>query len=379
MHTAPSQRPEIHALTGIRAFAALWVVGFHLAYALPPSLAGVRWFARLGFLGVDLFFVLSGFIISYNYWPRFSKPSGQAYKRFLGLRLARLYPVHGATLLLSAMLMFGVQVADVSTRKDFSTWTATNFMTNVFLVHAWRPHYIESWNSASWSVSCEWFAYLIFPLLAFVRLQRLPALLGVSSAVVLVSFTAVLTQAHWDVSCAILIRVVCEFIAGCLIYHAYVRCKGREASTKGLRFATIALLIAFPVILWNRREMVADWAAVTFPLVILGIATSSGAISRVLGSKPAVYWGKVSYSLYMTHNVTLWPLKALAPINETTTILHRSVLLIVYLIAIGAVAALTYHLVEEPARKWLRRRMGHASSARSEGAPRCTDAVGIAP
>ena len=375
-----SQRAEIRALTGIRAFAALWVVMIHLAYALPTSLDGVRWFASLGYLGVDLFFVLSGFIISYNYWPSFVKPSALAYRRFLGLRLARLYPVHMFTLLASALLMLSVQVAGLNqrvaqafvTHKDFTDWTGTNFIANLLMVQAWGPYHVVSWNNPSWSVSCEWFAYLIFPLLALLRPQRLPAVVSIALAGLLVSIVASVAQAGGQSPFFMLIRVSCEFMAGCLIYHAYIRYDGRAASSRMLCFGTFALLVGVLILLWNQRGIASDWAAVTFPLLILGIAVSSGAVASTLGSKPAVYWGRVSYSLYMTHGVVLWPLKALAPIRETATTLHRSALLGFHLIVIGSIAAMTYHFVEEPARKWLRRRVGRISRLPSDRAPHRT-------
>jgi peptidoglycan/LPS O-acetylase OafA/YrhL len=147
------RRPELLPLTGIRAFAAWWVVLFHVAYILPSLSPALYWLARLGFLGVDLFFVLSGFIISYNYWHRFSTFSLPMYRSFLRARLARLYPVHIFTLIVSALLLLIIRVSGRATVKDFSTWTQGNFLANVAMVHAWRPHFVESWNNASWSVS----------------------------------------------------------------------------------------------------------------------------------------------------------------------------------------------------------------------------------
>jgi peptidoglycan/LPS O-acetylase OafA/YrhL len=347
------QQKEILPLTGIRAFAAWWVVLFHTAYALPAALAGLFWFSRLGYLGVDLFFVLSGFVISYNYWQRFSKFSYKTYRRFLWLRLARLYPVHLFTLILSALLLAGVRVFGFTSAKNFSTWTLENFLANVLLVHSWRPYCIESWNNASWSVSCEWFVYLVFPLLVLTQLKRLPVPVLYICALLLSAIPVAFTQMSYSLPCFLLLNVLCEFTAGCFVYHAYMH--RREDSRVGRKFAygVVVALIFVLALIWKYRSINPYWLALLFPFVILAVAESSGLLGNIVGSKIAVYWGKVSYSLYMTHNVTLWLLKAFLPIHPGW---KGDALYFIYIASIGIVAALTYHLVEEPARKWMRAR-----------------------
>lgn len=248
------RRTEILPLTGVRAFAAWWVVLFHIAYALPSAFTGLYWFARLGFLGVDLFFVLSGFVISYNYWTRFSVPSLATYRSFLWLRLARLYPVHLFTLIASALLLGGVTLSGFVGAKSFSTWTPGNFLANALLVHSWRPLYIDSWNNASWSVSCEWFAYLVFPLLVLTGLKRLPVPVALICALLLSAIPAAFAQAAYLPPCALLIKVLCEFTAGCLVYHAYVRRREDQRVGRRLAYGVVAALISVLVFVWEYRN-----------------------------------------------------------------------------------------------------------------------------
>jgi len=94
--TAPGRR-EIDALTGLRAVAALGVVAHHQVPGM-HGIVGERWLAILdrGYLGVDVFFTLSGFVLAYNYGGRLG--SAADYVRFVGLRLARIYPLHLVTL-----------------------------------------------------------------------------------------------------------------------------------------------------------------------------------------------------------------------------------------------------------------------------------------
>lgn len=359
----PQVKPgDIPTLTGVRAFASWWVVFFHSAFLLPVSLPALYWFVRLGYLGVDLFFVLSGFIISYNYWNRLAPFSAGAYRGFLWLRLARLYPVHLFTLLLSALLLLGVRVSGAAYTKDFSTWTLPNFLANAAMVHAWRLHYVESWNNASWSISCEWFAYLLFPLLVISQLNKLPARLALTAAVLLPAIYASCAQAGFPLPFALLIKVITEFAAGSLVYHVYARSQTAPRSTwlftSSVALASVLAIAALAIF----HTLSPDWLALLFPLLILAVARSSGPLRAFLGSRPLVYWGKVSYSLYMTHNVTLWLLKALLPIRRPGPPLLVSV---TYIVCIALAAVLTYHVVEEPARKWMRSlRAGRRSQPR---------------
>ena len=331
--------------------------------------AGMYWFARLGFLGVDLFFVLSGFIISYNYWQRFSVFSYNTYRSFLWVRLARIYPVHFFTLIVSALLLIGVRVSGFVGTKDFSTWTAGNFLANAVLIHAWRLHYIDSWNNASWSVSCEWFAYLVFPLLVLIGLKKLSVPIALMCSVLFPAIPTVSAQAAYTPPYILLIKVLCEFTAGCLVYHVYTcRCEYPRVGRK-LNYGVVVALTSVLVLVWEYRRLAPDWLVLIFPFVILAVAESSGFFGRLVGSKTAVYWGRVSYSLYMTHNVTLWLLKAVLPVHPGGV---GMLLFLVYIASISVVAALTYHFVEEPARKWMRAR-SHGAAELVSSAKLCED------
>ncbi len=348
-----NRRTEVLPLTGIRAYAAWWVVMFHVAYTLPSAPVPLYWFFRLGFLGVDLFFVLSGFIISYNYWQQFSAFSCRVYRQFLWARLARLYPVHLFTLLISALLLLGVRVSGGVTVKDFSTWTGGNFLANAMLVHAWRAHYVDSWNNASWSVSCEWFAYLVFPLIVLTRMKKLPLAVAIILGALFPAIPAVFVQSAFLPPCFLLIKVLCEFIAGCLVFHVYARRREYKRTGRMLNYVIVTVLISVLILIWEIRHLAPDWLALVFPFVILIVAESSGIFEMLMGSRIAVYWGRVSYSLYMTHNLTLWLLKAFLPVNKG----GASILLFcVYIASICVVASATYHFVEEPFRKWMRAR-----------------------
>ena len=148
---------------------------FHLASeigAVAGPAAGT--FAQAGYVGVDLFFVLSGFVIADNYRHFFEPWDRDKYWRFQLVRLGRIYPVH------SVMLLATVGIVAVATAAGYQRTTAGvdyslgSFFANVLLVQAWGfPQY--SWNWVAWTISAEWFAYLLFPFAAYSVFSHLTA------------------------------------------------------------------------------------------------------------------------------------------------------------------------------------------------------------
>ena len=204
---------EIPALTGVRALASWWVVFYHLQPALltlTPSLAPwLGGLARGGDKGVDLFFILSGFVLSLNYNDRFRRPELKSYGRFLWLRLARIYPVHLAGLAVwGAFLVINVLVRHADTRGEY--FGVCSLIANLFLVQAWWIPMKMSWNYPAWSISLEWLAYLCFPL--FIRkvagLRNIVATVGLPIA--LLCMTGPLVVRYPDAGS--LLRICGEFV-----------------------------------------------------------------------------------------------------------------------------------------------------------------------
>src|SRR5262249_8096010 len=155
-----TDRPPVHSLTTLRGLAALWVVVYHFwpeVLVLLPGLALLTPLAVVGNLAVPCFFILSGFVLCYNYAPEFHRLSARDY----GRRLVRIYPVHLVTLL--AVLAMALVSWRLGWALTDSGYTGRDFVLNVCLVHTWVPDFHLNWNYPSWSISSEWFAYLFFP------------------------------------------------------------------------------------------------------------------------------------------------------------------------------------------------------------------------
>src|SRR2546425_2248258 len=161
------RKVELSGLTGIRFYAALPVYLAHVT-VIPGMevLSGRSVFFNVGVGSVSLFFVLSGFILTYNYADVFRDGvSAAGYKRFVWDRLTKIYPVHFLTLLLV------LPIATFSPHLPLD-WRAVPFHL-LLLQCFWpfsTPTFSKYLNVPSWSISCEWFFYLLAPVVMFFAL-----------------------------------------------------------------------------------------------------------------------------------------------------------------------------------------------------------------
>src|ERR1700712_237330 len=168
-------------LTPLRGIAALLTVLFHVDIVL-SSFGGQLINRKISsilnrmYLMVDFFFVLSGFILCYVYSKNFEGPvKRQDFKKFTIARFARVYPLHLFSLLLTTLFLFllhqwGAKVSPVLDAQN----SVYSFITNLFLLHAMNLHQWFTFTHASWSISTEWWMYMLFPFLVrpFMRLSK---------------------------------------------------------------------------------------------------------------------------------------------------------------------------------------------------------------
>ena len=155
-----AETAESRGLTGLRGIGALLVMAhhFYLHLALDLHVPMLQGMLRKGYLGVDLFFVLSGFVLSMVYGPWFdgSRPrSLRLVLTFLARRVARLWPLHAGILI--ALLSLGVWADSVHP-------TPRLILANFMMIQAWGVS--AEINPPAWSISTEFLAYILFPALA---------------------------------------------------------------------------------------------------------------------------------------------------------------------------------------------------------------------
>lgn len=300
----------IRPLTSLRFIFAFLVFVSHLSFLDNSPNSSLQWayqsFLKEGSIGVSFFFILSGFILAYNYQSRVLE--GYPIKHFLVARFARIYPLHLLTFLISVPLTLDAFF-------DEPILWSLNGMVNLTLIQSFfsdKAIYF-AFNAPAWSISAEMFFYLSFPALIFLfnKLRRDVALLIFVGLVVVILWSMVVVASHhhhhiFYVNPAVRLF---DFVLGILIFNLFSHLKNSniKLSGSGLEVASLLVLILFffahPFIPNVLRYSVYYWIPVSF--VILVFASSRGIISSMLSTRPLVLLGKLSFGFYMFHLLVL--------------------------------------------------------------------------
>jgi len=378
---------EIKALTGLRIVAAVWVVLFHfrpmLGDAAPGFKEALAPVLNCGAQGVDLFFLLSGFVLTWNYLDRMGRSwSVRATLHFLWLRLARVWPVYLVTLHLAALwVIFTLHVGHVPS-PDASQLTAISYVRQILLVQLWFQPFFDgsSWDGPAWSISAEWLAYLLFGLLVLVifrmeRATRARTLMWLAFAASLPPVVLLLTSGQFYTPWSWLPRIVTQFTAGALAAAAVRRLRPTDRARRLAGYFSVLLGVAIVSILYlfdaHPLTGVQDTGGVVdalFVPLVVTLAMGVGSLPRLLSTRLMVYGGEISFCLYMVHELVHTAWGWAVEQFELTLDVFPWKWNVVGLLAISVGAAiLLYHFVEDPARRWMRRMVdANAVNARFE-------------
>jgi peptidoglycan/LPS O-acetylase OafA/YrhL len=374
----PAARPRLQALTGIRFVAARSVVAFHYGGPHLERLAApLGQLAAAGYLGVNLFFVLSGFVLVYTYPPAPAGAERWSTRSFFVARFARIYPMYLASLVV-ALPFFAAAAAEASW-APVVLWKGAAVLG---LLQAWSPATVFTWNYPAWSLSVEACFYLLFPLL--IRgLRRWNArraaatiagfwLAGVAPSLLYVALdpdglgAAASPTSHgfWleVLKFNPLLRLP-EFCTGMALGGLFLLRRSGAAPparrTAAAAIVSTGLLLASALASGRVPYPVLHNAllAPLFGALIYALAFGEGWLARLLAWRPVVELGEASYALYLLH-VPLWFwLQALladgaGPRPESPAFFA------LYLATTLAASVLFHRLLERPARRILRRGPG---------------------
>lgn len=371
---AETSKDDIGTFTGIRGLASLAVVAIHsqvFFFAIFPGAWPERRFLWTGNYAVDTFFILSGFVITLNYGDRMRRPNFQMWKTFILLRLARMWPVHVMTILLYAIWFKTIDIHpkpyfpnmlvvphEAAMGMLFAPW---NVIMNVLMLNQVWP--ASSISTPAWSVSLEFLAYLVFPLIAFVVMKfRTPLVAFIGAGVVLLAGAYWLGVTSSDDFTYIgyqlpFIRIIYAFPAGCLLCVGWKQLSPRWKNGWGYDAAVIASIVTlFTIVAFIPQTTIIYMPAPAIPLlgvIILGCAGATGPVKWFLTRRPLQWLGHISYSLYQTHFIALMACE----LYFFTPFLLVGPPAVKLWVAIGMLASviglawLSYTFIEEPCRK----------------------------
>lgn len=374
-----SQVKEVRSLTGLRGLAAVYVMLFHYWIGISTRTALGRVLAH-GYLSVDLFFVLSGFVLALNYSELFrAGASWRSFRVFLGRRIARVYPLYFVASLCGLLLSLLHWAPGLSSEHPLGDIAA-----NFAMVQAWGVS--TSLDGAAWSVSAEWAAYLLFPVVlwaayhpetARTKSVLCLAFLSIAGLCLLPAYIVhrpgptALLDLHVSYHCWPVLRCLPEFAIGVVFARACCENAGRWLAQ--YRYATgIAVLFLFTLLGINKSDF---FVVALCPVLILALTVEGSLTSRVLSSSFIHHLGLLSYSIYLVHELLGGLIEWVhREVNARGYGHGQSYAAVLAILLVYPCSLAAYTFVEKPGRRFLR---SHFESPSASAQPSAVGPLGV--
>lgn len=360
MSAAPTSKGLIRSLVGIRGYLSVVVVAVHLApfaIALVPLTA--PFFLPVwhhAYVALDLFFVLSGFVITAGYRGVFARwPGWGAFGKFLWARLSRFYPVHLAVLAVLVGAVLGARA--IGREIPHGGDLGVDLLRQLTLTSGWGGADALTWNGPVWSLSAEWFCYLLIPLLQplVLRLRtRAACVVGylVACAIPLVAYSVIGFDDATITYAMPLPRALGFFLAGACLQQL-VHVDRRLPALAGRFTGPLAVLGFALIVLMSNLEISTMYALPVVGLTVLALGEERGWLDRVLSTRSSMVFGEVSVAIFLTH--VPWLLGASLLINPRTFPGGWGWLgIALLLVGVAVCGWLAFVLVERPGQRLMR-------------------------
>jgi peptidoglycan/LPS O-acetylase OafA/YrhL len=360
----------------MRGVAALLVAFFHLRYGIMGVplfdyyVFNLR-FGGKGYLWVDFFFILSGFVLAYRYRDVCRELNLRVYWNFIWHRFARIWPLHLVTLI-GALLYLGY-------KHGIGYLAPSAVVANLFLVHGWGRYFPPPLNFPSWSLSSEWGAYLILPLYLFVigrvRSRAIHILLVGALMAGLVEYARAFGHGTLDLlrERGGLERCLFQVGVGVSLFqlHDLFRKQNSPHDGNGVSVlpklfdaaAALSFVAIFIVFTYTNNDL---YFVPLAGALIFCLSLSDGPFSKCLSLRPMVLLGEISFSIYMLHVFVLWFLQDIpATFKAEQGFGTGTLLLLGGLVLVLVMSYASFRIIEQPAHRILVR----ARPIRSDNQP----------
>ena len=353
----------LSALTSLRFFAALMVYFRHLFFFKGHVVLGSLYVTYLaeGYIGVTFFFLLSGFILTYNYYERFQEVNWFSVRKFYRARLARIYPLHFLTLMMATVFLIPLFVS--------APWEVTySGVINLLLLH-WVhvSEYTGVFNGPSWSLSCEVIFYALFPFLSWF-FWRMFSKKSVSRLVAVVVATFVVYAVlvwwwrdvpnNWSLLYSSPLFRIADFIIGMLLAVIFLKHRVvRKVPKRDIGWFTLLEMIcvtSFAIQVWlspavHQSLRFSVYYLPVMAIIIYVFAQQGGLLSRWLTARELVFLGEISFSFYMIQGLVVRLFIYLSIIESQPLVVALLAFVITMVLSI-----VTYHYYENPLRYWFK-------------------------
>ncbi|WP_081733783.1 acyltransferase family protein [Methylomonas sp. 11b] len=344
-----------HSLRGV---AAVLVVFFHIreiSYDKGAALDSVTSFFSMGYLWVDFFFILSGYILSYVYASLFLLDyKSNLIKSFYVARFSRVYPLHFFTLILYLFLEWSFY----SNRPEVVGMPGVSFeslVASLLLIQGWSLSdlTLAPLNSPAWSISTEMACYLLFPfIIKWLRFN----IFFVGMIVVSLSVALYLIY-YGEKDGFVVIRCFAGFMLGIFIFIVY-----KEIPVTDYRVATSLQLIGGSGVLFAMHFSLSHSLVIaSFGLLLYSTASDCGFLAKLLNTRIFVLLGTLSYSIYLNHWIIykaylFYGVYVFGALSSNYSPMNVSILKYFSLMfVIFVLSFITYRYIEIPAQKYLKR------------------------
>jgi peptidoglycan/LPS O-acetylase OafA/YrhL len=356
---------RFEALDSWRGICAVIVVVFHFISDMPSSLETSS-FIRNGYLFVDFFFVLSGFVLCHSYRGKITSLAD--FGRFVLRRFGRVWPLHAVVL--AGLVAATAWISYLPHPDGLSlSWNSTGYsidalLPSMLLLNAMNLQGTV-WNGPAWSIGAEFYVYLLFALLVIVTRRRLilPSLcLSLVALALVYRWAPDLMNTTWDYG---IIRCIAGFFGGVVAYHVYEFTRGREPLPATLlELAAVVLVVLFVTYAGEDADhgsLISLAAPLVFGAAVIVFAGEHGFLSLALRARPFRALGRYSFSIYMIHMPMLvmlcyggWSAGYYTKAFQGTAqpwMGSVDLVLIDFVLAVILLAAASYRFIELPARR----------------------------
>jgi len=351
----------IKPLTSLRFVFALMVFSHHIGFVLDGEYDSLKWLYKNiffeGFIGVNFFFILSGFVLAYNYQDKFVENKSSK-RNFFIARIARIYPLHLLTLLLAVPLLL---------KKIWlgnKLYWLIRFVANLTLFQSYIPirSIYLSFNRPAWSISDELFFYIAFPFLVVAIAKFLKGnkyawlILGLGFLVIPIAMNLLPDKYFHAIFYVHPFVRLADFILGILVFNIFRKRKEIQANSNFnlLEFSAILLLGGFVLgsnwIPEVYRYSVYYWLPMSYLIYVFSF--QKGYISKILSHRLFILLGEISFSFYMFHHLVIDYFEI---INQRYLEISNSYIVVFLIFSITLIISYySFLFFERPINKWIR-------------------------